>query len=465
MAPSKPSYRAGLLGAALATVVGGVALAAPPLPSEPANAAGYPSQRYAASYAVYDGLGHKTGTAKWHWTPTGGNCCEVYVTTTAKGGLLEYGGSYPYVSADRGRSWQRISFATPLYNGEGAIVAGPHGDYFGISWDPYTGDHLQGVKYTAATKKWETAEAPLKSPVFDREWVTYAKGPFVVGGKTVPYVTIVRGGTVSKTLEVLSTDGLSYLTPTDPNLDVSQSSNELRTFTIPVVKNPDADFWQPNPGTYTLPMNAGGVLLLNNIQDNLGADVARLNPTTLKWERVKLAFKPTGSLRQDSRGWLTMVTRRGNAMTLALSPDGGRSWKETELVLPPTVATIEGTGSFFDVKVNGRLGQAVVSTRADSKSGRGQDLVWRVDVSKPQPRVMKLYAAGLGNAPTAIGLVAGAAADRFDFPSVGLLPDGRIAVSFQDATTPRNIPVPGVPTTGQFLNPNGGHNPALAILD
>ncbi|MDX6268714.1 MAG: hypothetical protein QOD70_3454, partial [Frankiales bacterium] len=118
-----------------------------------------------------------------------------------------------------------------------------------------------------------------------------------------------------------------------------------------------------------------------------------------------------------------------------------------------------------DVKVNGKLGQAVVSTRVDNKAGRGQDLVWRVDVSKPQPRVLKLYGVGLGNAPTAIGLVAGLAADRFDFPSVALLPDGRIAVSFQDATTPRNIPVPGVPTTGQFLNPAGGHNPALAILD
>jgi hypothetical protein len=248
---------------------------------------------------------------------------------------------------------------------------------------------------------------------------------------------------------------------------VSQSGSELKSFSIPVVANPDADYWQPNPGTFTLPMNAGGVLLFNNSQDNLGADAARLNPSTLKWERVRLPFRPTGAVRQDSRGWLTMVSRDGNELTLSVSRNGGRTWRATGLVLPPTVSKIEGDSGdeFIDVKVNGKLGQAVVSTRADNKKGIGQDLVWRVDISKAQPRVLKTYAVGLGNAPTAIGLVAGAAADRFDYPSVALLPDGRIAASFQDASTPRNVPVPGVPTTGQYLNPNGGHNPALAILD
>ena len=465
MPPSSKHRRFSLLAAGVAIAVGGAALAAPPMPGEPASATAYPSQRFAASYAVYDANGIKTGTAKWHWTPTGGNCCEVYVTSTAKGGLLEYGGSYPFVSPDRGKTWSRVSFVTPLYNGEGAIVAGPKGDYFGISWDPYTGDHLQGVKYTAATKTWQTAESPLKTPVFDREWITYAKGPFTVDGKKVPYVTLVRGGTLVKPVELLSTDGLSYLTPTDPHLDVQQSSAETRSFAIPVVKNPDADYWQPNPGTFTLPMTGGGLLLLNNDQDDLGADAALLNQTTLTWERVRLPFRPTGTVRQDSRGWLTMVTRRGNELTLAVSPNGGRSWQETALVMPETVTRIEGDGDFFDVKVNGKLGQAVVSTRADDKGGRGHDLVWRVDISQRQPRVVKLYAVGLGNAPTTIGIVDGAAADRMDFPSVALLPDGRIAAAFQDASTPRNVPVPGVPTTGQYLNPNGGHNPALAILD
>ena len=458
--------RVALAATALVALAAGAALAGPAVPGLPATPTPYPSQLHPATFKVFDATGRQTGTAKWHWTSTGGNCCEVYITSTSKGQLLEYGGSEPFLSSDRGRTWQRVAFTTPLYNGEGAMVAGPGGDVFGVGWDAYTGDHLQGVKYTAATRTWSVAEAPLKTPVFDREWITYVKGPFLDNGRKVPYLTLVRGGTATKAVELIATDGMSYTTPTYPNLDVSQSSAEPRGFRIPVVRNPDADSWQPNPGTYTVPLNAGGVLLLNNPDDDLGADAAWLNPTTLTWEAVRLAFRPTGVVRQDSRGWLTMVTRKGNQLELKLSRDGGVSWRATTLVLPSTVSKIESSGSFFDVKVNGRLGQAVVSTRADNRYGQGQDVVWRVDLRTAQPVVSKVYAVGLGNAPTAVGLVAGLAADRFDFPSVTLLPDGRIAMSFQDATTPRHVARQEVPvSTGAVLNPDGGHSPALAILD
>jgi hypothetical protein len=454
-----------LAAAGLVLVGSAAALAGPPVPPTPADEKAVASERHAATYKVFDRTGRQTGTAKWHWTPTGGNCCEVYVTANAQGHLLEYGGSYPYVSRDRGRSWKQVAFTTPLYNGEGAMVVGPKGDLFGVGWDVYTGDHLQGVRYTAATRTWEVAEAPLKTPVFDREWITYVKGPFLdERGAKVPFITLVRGGTATKAVELIATDGLSYTTPTYPNLDVQQGP-EPRFFDIKVVKEKAADWWQPNPGTFTLPLNAGGVLLMNNSADDLGADAAWLNPSTLTWEAVRLAFRPKGTVRQDSRGWLTMVTRTGNELSLSLSRDGGRHWRTTDLVLPGALTKIASDGDFFDVKVNGTLGQAVVATRADNKKGLGQDVVWRVDIRRAQPKVTKVYAVGLGNAPTAVGLVAGLAADRFDFPSVALLPDGRIAVAFQDATTPRNILLPGVPTTGQVLNPDGGHNPALAILD
>ena len=454
-----------LVAVALSASVAGAALAGPSVPGLPGTPTPYPAAYNAATYKTFSATGKPLGTAKWHWTPAGGNCCEVYVTSDSKGRLLEYGGSLPLQSDDNGRTWKQVVFPTPLYNGEGAIVAGPAGNTYGISWDPYTGDHLQGVRYTGATKTWETAEAPLRTPVFDREWITYAKGPWNDGGTSKPFLTLVRGGTATKAVELIATDGLSYTTVSDPNLDVSQSSTEPISFSIPVVKNPDADYWQPNPGTFTLPMNAGGVLLFDNSTDDLGAPAARLNATTLKWEPVNLAFKPTGVIRQDSRGWLTMTTRKGNEIEVALSSNGGRTWKTTTLVLPAGLTKIEGSGSFFDVKANGKLGQAVIATRADNAKGIGQDVVWRVDIRGAQPKVLKAYAVGLGNAPTAIGLVAGLAADRFDFPSVTLLPSGRIAMAFQDGSTPRHAAREGVPSTGTVLNPSGGHSPALAILD
>ena len=448
----------------LLVAAGGAALAGPAVPGEGGTPTNTAASYTAATYKVFDNTGRQTGTAKWHWTDAGGNCCEVYITSDSHGKLLEYGGSLPFQSSDNGKTWQKVVFPTPLVNGEGAMVAGPGGEQFGVSWDAYTGDHLQGTKYSAVTKTWQTAEAPIKTPVFDREWITYAKGPWNDGGKTVPYLTLVRGGTATKGVELIATDGLSYTTVSDPNNDVQTGGTEIPTFKIPVVKNKDADYWQPNPGTYTLPLNAGGVLLFDNGEDNLGADAARLNPSTLTWERVKLAFKPVGVVRQDSRGWLSMTSRKGNEISFSQSSNGGLTWRSTTLTIPNTVSKIESSGDFLDVKVNGVLGTAVVSTRADNKAGIGQDLVWKIDVRGLQPKVQKVYAVGLGNAPSAIGIVA-AGNDRFDFPSVALLPNGKIAVSFQDKTTPRHIATEGVPSSGAILHPEQGHSPALAILD
>ena len=454
-----------LAAAALVALATGAALAGPTIPGLPATPTAFPAHSVAASYQVFDAAGRATGKAKWHWNTVGGNCCEVYVSSTSKGQLLEFGGTEPYTSSDNGKTWQRVVFPTPLYNGEGAIVAGPNGNVYGIGWDPYTGDHLQGVRYTGSQKKWEVAEAPIHSPVFDREWITYAQGPFLVDGQKVPFITLVRGGTATKAVELIAKDGLSYTTVSDPGLDVMQDATEPGNFAIPVVKNPAADHWQPNGGAFTVPLNAGGVLLLNNSGDDLPCDAARLNPTSLKWQCVRLPFVPKGVIRQDSRGWLTMVSRAGNTLTVQTSRNGGRTWKGTELVPPARLKQISSSGDYFDVKVNGALGQAVVATRMVDSAGRNQDLVWRLDVRGAQPKVSTLYAAGLGNAEAAVGLVAGAAADRFDFPSVTLLPNGRIALAFSDATTPRHVPREGVPSTGSVTNPKGGHSPAMAILD
>jgi hypothetical protein len=228
---------------------------------------------------------------------------------------------------------------------------------------------------------------------------------------------------------------------------------------IPVVKNPAADDWQPNPGTYTVPLNAGGVLLLENSDDSLGCPAARLNASTLKWQCVRLPWTPKGVVRQDSRGWLTQVQRTASdEMELQTSPDGGKTWRSTTLTLPMG-GKFEGGSDFFDVKVNGKLGQAVVASRADDKKGNGQDVVWRVDVSKAQPKLLKTYAVGKGDINTVIGVL-GATADRFDFPSVALFPDGRIAMSFDDSTTPKALVRDTVPSA----NPTG-HSPAVAILD
>src|SRR5436190_1445632 len=77
---------------------------------------------------------------------------------------------------------------TPLNNGEGAILAGPNGTAYGVGWDAYSGDHLQGFRYTpnASGGVWEVSELPLHTPFFDRPWLTYVKGGslLISGGGT-----------------------------------------------------------------------------------------------------------------------------------------------------------------------------------------------------------------------------------------------------------------------------------------
>ena len=87
----------------------------------------------------------------------------------------------------------------------------------------------------------------------------------------------------------------------------------------------------------------------------------------------------------------------------------------------------------YDVVTNGALGQAVVSARIDDAEGIGQDMVFRVDIGKKQPRLMKTYLVGKGDVNTTIG-VTGSTGYRFDYESVALLRNGNIAVTFDDST-------------------------------
>ena len=87
----------------------------------------------------------------------------------------------------------------------------------------------------------------------------------------------------------------------------------------------------------------------------------------------------------------------------------------------------------YDAVANGALGQAVVSARFDDAKGNGQDVVFRVDTKSAQPRRLQTYLVGNGDINTAND-VTGSAGYRFDYESVTLLPDGHIAVTFDDST-------------------------------
>ena len=91
------------------------------------------------------------------------------------------------------------------------------------------------------------------------------------------------------------------------------------------------------------------------------------------------------------------------------------------------------TPNLYDLVANGLLGQAAVSARFDDAKGNGHDMVFRVDTRGPTPRLRATYVVGKGDLNTAND-VTGSAGYRYDYESVALLPDGKIALSFDDST-------------------------------
>ena len=428
---------------AFASTFAGAAGPVPPTPVSGATPQAVSLAVRVDSFPVYDAHG-RAGTASWRVSTAGGNCCETYVSATPSGRLVESGGTYPWYTNDEGQHWFEVKFDIPDQNdngptvagGEGATVIGPGGDVYGVTWDAYSGDHLQAYHYKAQTNNWQVADVVMKSPFYDRPWLTYAKGPFTLDSAKTTQILDVTGGGITKDIDTLSADGLNYGDASYFSHDESQAPTAK--LSIPVVANPDADWWQPHPGTGTMPLTAGGVLRFANTDDITGAkacDAAQLNPASSTWQCVALKGTLTpGVIRQDSRGYLTDVysTDGGSALALATSRDGGLHWRSVTLRPPGPTRHLE-TPSMFDAVANGALGQAVVSARFDDAKGNGQDTVFRVDTKNAQPRRLQTYLVGKGDINTAND-VTGSAGYRFDYESVTLLPDGHIAVTFDDST-------------------------------
>lgn len=422
---------------AAGALVAGVALAGPvPVPNEVPAAAGVVAPVAAkstiSSYRVYDARGKLKRVQRWRVTNAGGNCCEVYAHVGPTGRIFELGGTYLHYSDDRGATWKRVLYATPpetpATNGEGAVTVAPNGDIVGITWDPYSGDVLTSYKYTAATKKWETALTPLHAPFFDRPWISVVKGPFTVNGKTAPWATLVRGAYPVKDTLYMSLDGLHYDLVTTPGVDARIPGESGGKFVVPVVKDPMADWVQDVPDAGNTYLNAGGALHTNADGGDaaMPCTVTRFLPGSASWACVDTATSWKATTRQDSRGWLTRARVGGSAAVVEQSTDGGRSW-HTTTVDSPVGGKFEGV---YDVKVNGKLRRAVVLARFDGAGGKGQDVAFVLDVSKPQPRLLESLLIGDGDLVTAAGVTS--SSDRFDFMTVGFLPDGKLVASTDD---------------------------------
>jgi hypothetical protein len=378
------------------------------------------------------------GSATWRVVRGLGNCCEMYLATDPEGQLFDYGGNYVNVSSDRGETWQEVRQSVQMLGGEGAIVAGPNGDMYGVGWDPYTGDTLVSMRYSPATGKWQTARMPLHSPFYDREWISYVPGPIEINGDTFPFVIFVKGGYPSKEEWLYSTDGLTYVGVSSKNAETVV--NGTVTDSLQIAPSPALDLIQPNGGMGLTPLGDGRALAQ---PDSFGDQYHLLWPD-FHWQGFTFPDGISGMFHTDAKGRIHNVVNstdqdlsEGQApepgatgnFEYRLSEDGGKTFRSVKVDLPKGFRIRE-----YDFRARGAIGLAVVAIRAaNDETGVGRDLVYKFDVRGPQPALLRAYDVGLGDLVTGSGV--SSTDPRFDFESVVMFPDGRVALSMMDSET------------------------------
>lgn len=428
-----------VMAAAFATTASGqlpVALDAQVIPiSPPVTEATYPTYDYGKDGASPQD--DRTGTTTWRVVNATGNCCENYLTATREGRLLDFGGTYVNYSDDRGLTWWSVRPLTPLVNGEGTIVLAPGGDVIGVGWDPYSGDHLQAFKYEADTGKWQYTETPLHQPFYDREWVSVVPGPFTIDGRTVEYITFLKGGWPSKELWYWSTDGLNYVQVSSKILDKTLSDAPAQNAATTV--RPDADWNQGNTNTGMTTLGVRGLLAA---PDYPSTEWSVFDGAAFAWMPAGHAdgSAPQGRYQVDSIGRLHNVIPQGSRFTYRWSSDQGATWKSLEVPLAEGTAIEE-----IDFRANRAAGVAAVMVRAqDNTSGADVDLLYKIGIGKKDstPRLLRRFQVGLGDVNATGGVGNNV---RMDFQTLTIFHDGRVAVSFLDSTTMSNSPTTGAP--------------------
>jgi hypothetical protein len=377
--------------------------------------------------------GPRQGTTDWRVVGGTGNAAELWFTVTHTGRILDLGGRFVIYSDDQGLTWKAVKPQEELVNAEGSVLEAPNGDIVALTWDPYSGDRIITFKYTAATQKWSYMYMPQHTPFWDRPEIQIVTGPFTdQTGTAYPYLTFTNG--FPHSFWQYSYDGLNYTGISHSGQDNGAAVQSW----LDVQPDPMRDYTQVlTDGLFNFfaPLDSGKAWAENKIFDR----------TDMKWHPWTTPDGEgiSGKVQIDSRGWIHNLT----GGEYRVSADGGRSWN-----------VLEGLeGALGDFKANGAAGVAAVVGEKSSSKGV-QDFVYKIDISTPQPKLIRTYLVGDGDD----GRISGAGAytmqggHRFDFSNVSIFPDGRLAITFMDKKT--RIPVP-------TLGENSGAGPGTCLIE
>ena len=406
----------------------------------------------ARNFTVADPLNNETwGNSSWtvYGNTHGGNCCEHYLAATKEGWILNFGGEYPTWSTDRGHTWQEyVPGVTPTWPecrnvkmtlpgteglGEGSIVQTTTGDIIAMGWFPYpsvTGaDQFYAFLYDQDDAEWKWCYARPPEAFYDRSWQVEVVGPVNTIYGSGEYASLVisnfwhqvanRGGQIS-------VDGLNYY-----NFDFPDRDEELAEIEVDLdfeQLGMEWDFTKPHKEMRAFPVPSGGLYFPSYFDD--GSD-AYLD-TSLNWWTATTAngsSLPSEYCALDSSTALHCVIAGGTVVQHMLSWDGGETWQNRTYNLSGAASELEE----WEFHANGVHDLFVLNVRYQSAEGPDVDVAFHVREFSQSLEPDVLTYLGLGD----LDSTSGAGNEiRFDFASMGILPDGGAFIAYHDSTDP-----------------------------
>ena len=382
----------------------------------------------------------------------GGNCCEHYLATTKEGVILNFGGEYPTWSLDRGHTWDeyqpgvfaqvgcreyKLNAPGQEGLGEGSIVQATNGDLISMGWFPYPSasgaDQFYAFYHPAGNdpEDWQWCFNRTPEPFYDRSWQVEIVGPISGGifgnGEWGSLVISNFWHQVQNIGGQLSTDGLNYDYFAFPDRDANLDEMSVDLNFVDANLGVEWDFTKPHKEMRAFPVPSGGLYFPNYFVNGDDAYV----DTNLDW--WKATTKEGNSLPSeycafDSSGALHCLSVAGTTIQHQVSWDGGENFT-LQNYTHETASEIEE----WEWHSQGENDLFVLAVRYQEAGGPDKDVAYHAREYSESLEPDQMTWIGLGD----IDSTSGAGQDiRFDFASMGILPDGGAVIAYHDNSDP-----------------------------
>ena len=303
-----------------------------------------------------------------------------------------------------------------------------------MGWFPYPStsgaDQFYAFFYDAEDQEWSWCFNRTPEPFYDRSWQVEVVGP-INGGLygNGPWASLVISNFWHQVQNVggqISTDGLNYDYFGFPDRD--ESLDVIEVDLSPESLGPEWDFTKPHKEMRAFPVPSGGLYFPSYFID--GSD-AFLDTSLNWWTGVTTngSSLPSQYCAFDSSTALHCVSSGQTSLVHMLSWDGGETWENKTYNLSERATEIEE----WEFHSSGVHDLFVLNVRFQSADGPDVDVAYHVREFSQSLDPDVLTYLGQGD----LDSTSGAGNDiRFDFASMGILPDGGSFIAYHDSTDP-----------------------------